>query len=66
MLLNDEPELGYTPFDELSNCNRFASAVLMFGAMLRKSKFVKDVSWSDILKIANETVDPKNYSKWNL
>ena len=61
--ISDEPELKYIPFDEAPKCYRFASAVLMFGAALRKSKFVKDVSWNDMLKIATDSADPLNYSQ---
>ena len=35
----------------------------MFGSMLRKSKFVKDISWNDLLRIASLNADLSDYSQ---
>ena len=61
--LKEMPSVQYTPFDSLSNGYKFASAVLMFGSLVRKSKFVKEVSWNDILEIANASAAKDNYSQ---
>ena len=63
LTLNEKPKLTYITFDETPACYRFASAVLMFGAALRKSRFVKDINWNDIQKIAYEAADRNNYSQ---
>lgn len=56
-------ETKFTPFNELSKHYQFASAVIMFGSVLRKSKFAKNISWNDILQIANASADTENYSQ---
>ncbi len=61
--LQDKPALQFTPFDKMIKCYRFASSVIMFGAMLRKSKFVKDITWNDILQIAFTSADQDNFSQ---
>jgi Ca-activated chloride channel family protein len=61
--LTETPEIRFTRFDSLSKCYRFASSVAMFGSLLRNSKFVKDVSWNDVLQVANSSVDLNNYSQ---
>ena len=58
-----EPELVFTPFNKLPKCYQFASAVVMFGSMLRKSKFTKDASWNNVLQIATNSADLDNYSQ---
>lgn len=63
LIINEKPKLKYVSFEETPKCYRFASAVLMFGAALRKSRFVKDINWNDIQKIAFEAVDRNNYSQ---
>jgi Ca-activated chloride channel family protein len=50
--------LLYTKFDKLDSCYRFASAVVMFGSILRESKFVKSVGWNDISLLAGSSYDP--------
>jgi Ca-activated chloride channel family protein len=61
--LTEAPEMQFTPFNVLPKSYQFASAVIMFGAVLRKSRFVKDVSWNDILQIASAAADPESYSQ---
>ena len=57
------PEISFTLFDELDKCYRFASTVIMFGSLLRKSKFIKDMSWNDVLRLAALSADPEEYSQ---
>ncbi|MGZ8543761.1 MAG: YfbK domain-containing protein [Flavisolibacter sp.] len=59
----ESPSLTYTPFSKIDSCYRFATSVIMFGAMLRKSKFTKDLNWNDILESASESADPRSYSQ---
>lgn len=61
--LTETPKIQFSPFESTEKCYRFASSVIMFGSMLRKSKFVKDISWSDIQQIASVCADPHNYSQ---
>jgi len=57
------PPLQFTSFSKLAPSYRFATAVIMFGSMLRKSRFVKDASWNDVLRIAESSADMDNYSQ---
>ncbi|MGZ5286364.1 MAG: YfbK domain-containing protein [Flavisolibacter sp.] len=59
----ESPSLTYIPFPKIDSCYRFATSVIMFGAMLRKSKFTKDLNWNDILESASESADPRSYSQ---
>lgn len=61
--LLESPSLTYTPFQKIDSCYRFATSVIMFGAMLRKSKFMKELTWNDIIKSATESADPASYSQ---
>jgi Ca-activated chloride channel homolog len=61
--LIEKPEILFTPFKDLPKCHQFASAVVMFGSLLRKSKFVKDVSWNDVQEIAAASVANENFSQ---
>ena len=51
---------AFTAFDQLENCYRFASSVVMFGSLLKKSKYCKTVSWTDVINLANGSYDPKD------
>jgi Ca-activated chloride channel family protein len=62
-LLTDMPEFRYIAFEKAPKYYQFATAVTMFGSLLRKSKFVKDVSWNEILQIATVSADPTNFSQ---
>ncbi len=61
--LTETPAMVFTPFNKLPKCQQFASAVIMFGSMLRKSKFMKDVSWNDVLQLAEASADTENLSQ---
>ena len=61
--LYETPEIPFTYFDELDKYYQFASAVIMFGSMLRKSKFVKEITWNDVLQTAAASADLNNYSQ---
>lgn len=53
----------YVPFDETSNDFRFASAVAGFGMLLKNSPYNKELSYNDVINIANGSKgnDAKGY-----
>jgi Ca-activated chloride channel family protein len=59
----EQPQVIFTPFDQLSKPLQFASAVMWFGSLLRASKYVKNNSWSDITTLAKPAADTGNYSQ---
>lgn len=61
--MNEKPQLFFTPFNQLNNAHKFASAVVMFGSLLRGSKYVKNISWNDVTEVAKPAVDMTNYSQ---
>ncbi|HEY0355530.1 MAG TPA: YfbK domain-containing protein, partial [Flavisolibacter sp.] len=61
--VDESPAICFTPFTDLTPCYKFAASVVMFGSMLRKSRFVKDINWNDIIKMASESADPRSYSQ---
>jgi Ca-activated chloride channel homolog len=61
--LNESPEIYYVPFKDAPQYYRFASSVIMFGSLLRKSRFVKDVPWNDVLELASSSAAQDNYSQ---
>ncbi|HEY0679714.1 MAG TPA: von Willebrand factor type A domain-containing protein [Chitinophagaceae bacterium] len=52
----------YNPVDfkDLPHCHRFAASVVMFGGLLKTSRYFKNISWNDALIIANQSYDPKD------
>jgi Ca-activated chloride channel family protein len=52
------PEL--TPFRELQPCYRFASSIALFGGLLKRSKFVRQVGWKDAIELAEKSRDPED------
>jgi len=61
--MSEQPEIFFTPFAQLSPSYKFASSVIMFGSLLRNSKHVKGITWSDITNIAKPAADLTNYSQ---
>jgi Ca-activated chloride channel homolog len=61
--LTERPEIYFAPFKEVPAYYRFASSVIMFGALLRKSKFVKDISWNELVELATSSAAPDSYSQ---
>lgn len=58
-----EPSISYTPFRLADKSYQFASSVIMFGSLLRKSRYVKDISWNTVLQTATRAADTSNYSQ---
>ncbi len=50
----------YSDFQELPDCYRFATAVSMFGAMLKNSRYYRQVSWNDVIIMANNAKNKKD------
>ncbi len=61
--LTETPKIRLASFNSIPKYYQFASAVIMFGGLLRKSKFVKDVSWNDLIETATHAVDTENHSQ---
>ncbi|RYY92458.1 MAG: VWA domain-containing protein, partial [Chitinophagaceae bacterium] len=52
------PALPLQPFAQLARPYRFASAVILFGSLLKESRYVKEKSWSEVLPLAQASADP--------
>ena len=52
---NYTSDFNFISFDELDKNYRFSAAVAMFGSMLRSSPFTKNISWNDIVLLAQES-----------
>jgi Ca-activated chloride channel family protein len=61
--MSETPQLFFTPFSQLAHSHKFASAVIMFGSLLRNSKFVKNSTWNDVMEIAKSSADMNNFSQ---
>jgi Ca-activated chloride channel homolog len=57
------PEVSFTLYEELDRPYQFASTVIMFGSMLRKSKFVREISWNELLRLATLSANLNDYSQ---
>ncbi|OQP48858.1 hypothetical protein A4D02_06970 [Niastella koreensis] len=49
-----------TSFASLPADYRFASSVAMFAGLLKDSKYAQKYTWSDVIKLATESADPKD------
>jgi Ca-activated chloride channel family protein len=52
---------NFTEFKNIDKDLQFATSVAMFGLKIKQSKYVKQVEWQDIEKIATESYDPSSY-----
>ncbi|MES2880623.1 MAG: von Willebrand factor type A domain-containing protein, partial [Bacteroidota bacterium] len=57
------PVLKYLPFTKTPKASQFASAIIMFGSALRKSRYFKEPNWNQILQIATASVDKEIFSQ---
>lgn len=62
-IITESPKVALTPFVSVSKEYRLATSVILFGSLLRQSRFVKEGSWTELGKLAAEAVDPANYSQ---
>jgi Ca-activated chloride channel family protein len=51
------PVLALRPFAQLDQPYRFASTVILFGSLLKESRYVKEKSWNEILPLAQSTAN---------
>ena len=58
-----KPKVILQPFNDIPKYHQFATAVIMFGAILRSSKYVNEVSWNTIQQIAATAVDEDSFSQ---
>jgi Ca-activated chloride channel homolog len=52
---------NYIDFKSIDKDLQFATAVAMFGLKIKQSKYIKQVDWQDIVKVATDSYDPTNY-----
>jgi Ca-activated chloride channel family protein len=45
-------------FKDLPTCHQFATSVVMFGGLLKGSKYFKGVSWNDVIVMAEQSYNP--------
>ncbi|MEO5591281.1 MAG: von Willebrand factor type A domain-containing protein [Chitinophagaceae bacterium] len=50
----------FTEFNDMPACHRFAAAVVEFAQLLKNSPYVKAVSWTDAIILANESYNPND------
>lgn len=53
-------DYSFTEFKELPACHRFATSVVMFGGLLKASKYFKNVSWNDAIILASQSYNTKD------
>lgn len=51
---------NYETLGKADSCLRFATSVVMFGSLLKQSKFAKDFSWDNVQQLAMSSTDKKN------
>lgn len=54
---------NFTPFNSADSSIRFATAVIMFGGLLKQSALWKNYSWDDVLQIAKASADINDYAQ---
>jgi Ca-activated chloride channel homolog len=47
-------------FKDLPACHQFATSVVMFGGLLKGSKYFKGVTWNDVLVMAEQNYNPSD------
>jgi Ca-activated chloride channel homolog len=50
----------FTPFTDLLPCYRFASSAVIFGDLMKESKYMRQVNWDDAIELATQSYDPKD------
>ncbi len=48
---------NFIEFKKLPAYYRLAASVAMFGSLLKESKYSKNISWNDVIILANESID---------
>jgi Ca-activated chloride channel family protein len=47
-------------FRDLQPCYRFASSIALFGGLLKRSPFMKQADWKDVIEMAQQSLDPQD------
>jgi Ca-activated chloride channel family protein len=47
-------------FRDLQPCYRFASSIALFGGLLKRSPFMKQADWKEVIEMAQESGDPED------
>ena len=55
--ITEAPVLQVMPFTAIDKQYQFASSVMMFGALLKESRFAKTISWDKVIAIARQSAD---------
>ena len=51
---------NYVSLDKCDSCFSFASAVIMFGTLLKQSDYSRNFTWDDLLILAAASANPRN------
>ncbi len=54
---------NYVPLAKADSCLRFATSVIMFGELLKRSKLVSGITWDEVLSLAKTSADFKNFEQ---
>jgi Ca-activated chloride channel homolog len=58
--ITEEPAVQLQLLTQVNKCYQFASAVVMFGSMLRHSPLCKEVTWNQLLELSTAAIDPND------
>ncbi|MBA2330756.1 MAG: von Willebrand factor type A domain-containing protein [Flavisolibacter sp.] len=59
----ESPVMVFSPLLKLPATYQFATAVIMFGSILRESKFLNDKPWNQLVSLATHSADMENPSQ---
>ncbi|MCY7422574.1 MAG: VWA domain-containing protein [Chitinophagaceae bacterium] len=51
---------NFIPFTATDSCLRFATSVIMFGGLLKQSRYYKNVVWDDVYTLASSSANSSN------
>ncbi len=58
-----ECSFSLTPFNDMPKSYRFATSTVMFGSLLKRSKFIRLINWDDVIEMANQSFDPNDVAQ---
>lgn len=61
VIMNFPVPNNFVQFTETDSATRFATAIIMFGGLLKHSEVWKNYTWDDILNIAKPVTNPNEY-----
>lgn len=61
MISTYQPVYDYVEYNELSSCYRFAAAVAMYASLLKGSRYVRKISWSDVQYLTGRAYNPDDH-----